>query len=546
MAGTHTYRRGIGPLGLMLSAISAMIGSGFLFSSLYVGRIAGPAAIVAWLAGGILVILVALTYAELTTMLPITGGSTRFPQLTHGTFISLFFGWISWFCLMTAPAIETQALLQYAANNWPELMNKVGNHVTESLSPLGYGVATALMIAFSLINIYSIRLITRLNNFFSFFKIIIPIMTAVVLITVSYHPSNFHNPSIGGFLPTGWKGVFTALATGGILFAFNGFKQAVELAGETKNPSRSVLIGILGSLVIVLIIYLLLQIGFITALPLSSLNDGWSGLHFSGEAGPLAGLLQTVGSNWMAIILYIGALIATCAAGLVFMTSASRLLYGLSANKQLPKFLSQVTTRGIPAYSVLANFIVGMSFFMPFKGWLEMAEFMSSIIALSYVTGPVCCLALRYQLPNHKRSFKLPFVKVWAFIAFYVCTLIVYWTGWHTVKKLGVALTISVALFIVYRIFSKRPRSVHMNWRASIWLWPYLICLTLVSCYGSYGGGSNDITFGWDFVIIAAFSAISLYLSVKYRARDTHVKNTLEKLQAEIDTGTPEDVPDED
>jgi amino acid transporter len=291
---------------------------------------------------------------------------------------------------------------------------------------------------------------------------------------------------------------------------------------------------------------LLLQIGFITALDTGSLQLGWKHLHFSGEAGPLAGLLQDVGANWMAIVLYAGALIATCAAGLVFMTSASRLLYGLSANKQLPKFLTKVNKRGIPAYSVWINFIVGLSFFMPFKGWLEMAEFMSSIIALSYVTGPVCCLALRYQLPNQVRNFRLPLVKLWAFIAFYVCTLIVYWTGWHTVKKLGIALIISVALFIVYRIFSKRPRSVHMNWRASIWLWPYLICLTLVSYFGNYGGGTNAITFGWDFVIIALFSIVSLYLAVKYRARDTHVKNTLERMQSEIDTGTPEDVPDED
>lgn len=546
MAGGHFYRRGIGPIGLMMSAISAMIGSGFLFSSLYVGRLAGPAGTIAWLAGGILVILVALTYAELTTMLPVTGGSTRFPQLTHGTFISLFFGWISWFCLMTAPAIETQALLQYAANNWPQLMDSVGGHTVETMTPLGYVVATGLMIMFSLINVYSIQLITRLNNFFSFFKIIIPIMTAVVLIVVSYHPENFHNPVHGGFLPMGWKGVFTALATGGILFAFNGFKQAVELAGETKNPNRSVLIGILGSLVLVLIIYLLLQIGFITALPKFSLNHGWQDLHFSGDAGPLAGLLQTVGSHWMSIVLYAGALISTCAAGLVFMTSAARLLYGLSANRQLPKFLSIVNDRGIPAYSVLVNFIVGMTFFLPFKGWLEMAEFMSSIIALSYVTGPVCCLALRYQLPDHARAFKLPFVKIWAFVAFYVCTLIVYWTGWHTVKKLGIALALSLVLFITYRIFSSRPRGIHMNWRASTWLWPYLACLSLVSYYGNFGGGTNDIPFGLDFVVIAAFSAVSLYLSVKYRARDIHVKNTLERLEAEIATGSPEDVPDED
>ena len=343
--GIHSYKRGIGPIGLMMSAISAMIGSGWLFSALYVGRIAGPASILAWVIGGILVMIIALAYAEITTMLPITGGSTRFPQLTHGTFVSLFFGWITWFNLMTAPAIEVQAMLQYAANYWPFLLNHHNSklyalrnlHSLNSLSPWGYAIATILMMGISIINIYSIRLITRLNNIFSFWKLVIPIMTAIVLMITVFHTHNFNNHAYGGFLPHGWKGVFIALATGGILFAFNGFKQAVELAGEASNPGRTVLIGIVGSLIIVLIIYLLLQISFIGVLGTSSLSKGWINLHFAGDAGPLAGLLMSLGITWMAILLYIDALIATSAAGLVYSTSASRTLYGLSTNRQLPK-----------------------------------------------------------------------------------------------------------------------------------------------------------------------------------------------------------------
>lgn len=544
MAAQHTYQRGIGPVGLMMSAISAMIGSGFLFSALYVGRIAGPAAILAWVLGGLLVIMVALTYAEITTMLPITGGSTRFPQLTHGTFNSLFFGWITWFAVMTAPAIETQALLQYAATYWPSLLKHSSS--TATLSGHGFIAALCLMMIFSVINIYSIRLITRINNWFSFWKIIIPAATAVTLLILAFQPHNFTNPVTGGFLPHGWKGVFTAVASGGIIFAFNGFKQAVELAGETKNPSRSVLIGIVGSLVVVLIVYLMLQAGFISALPASSLNNGWAHLHFNGDAGPLAGLLTYYHSHSMTIVLYIGAIISTAAAALVYSTSASRILYGMSTNRQLPKFLSEVNPHGMPSKAVLVNFIVGMSFFLPFHGWLAMAEFLSSIIALSYVTGPVCCLTLRYQLPNKERSFKLPLIKVWAFVAFYICTLIVYWTGWAIVSKLGLCLAFSLVLFIIYRIFSERPREIHMNWRASTWIWPYVIGLTLISHFGSYGGGTGKIPFGLDFAFIAILSLVSLYLAVRFRARDLHVKNTLERLEHEIKTGAPMDVPDED
>ena len=545
MNNTHAYKRRIGSIGLMMSAVSAMIGSGWLFSSLYVSRLAGPASILAWIFGGVLVVIVALTYAEIATMLPITGGSTRFPQLTHGTFVSLFFGWITWFNLMTAPATEVQAMIQYAANYWPDLIQQHGAGV-HGLCLKGYLIATLMMVGFSLINIYSIRFITHLNNIFSFWKLIVPIVTAIVLMVVAFHPHNFFNLQYGGFMPNGWKGVFAALATGGILFAFNGFKQAVELAGEAENPSRTVMVAILGSLSIVLVIYLLLQIGFIAALSPNSLSKGWLYLHFIGDAGPLAGLLMTLGIVWMAILLYIDALVATSAAGLVYSTSAARTLYGLSANRQLPKFLQEVNERGIPAKAVLINFIVSMTFFLPFQGWYAMAEFMSSIIALSYITGPICCLSLRYQLPDHKRVFRLPLVTICSFIGLYICTLIVYWTGWSVVSKLGISLLVSFMLFIIYRLFSERPRGIHMNWRASLWMWPYLIGLSIISCLGSYGGGRGKIHFGWDFLYLGILSFISLYLAVSFRASDKHVRDTLARFEEEVTTGIPSVVPDEE
>ena len=470
MNNAHTYKRRIGPIGLMMSAVSAMIGSGWLFSSLYVGRLAGLHPYLPGYSGH-------LSYdsgsnlSRNSNYVAYHRRQHALPSINARYVVSLFLGWITWFNLMTAPAIEVQAMIQYAANYWSTLIchHRAGMH---RLSPLGYVIATLMVVGFSLINIYSIHLIIRLNNIFSFWKLIIPVLTTIVLMAVAFHPHNFNNPHYGGFIPNEWKGgFFAALATGGILFAFNGFKQAVELAGETENPHRTVLIDILGSLIIVLF-YLLLQIGFIGALTPESLCKGWLFVHFIGDVGPLARLLMTFGVSWMAILLYVDAMIATSAAGLVYSTSSSRTLYGLSANRQLPKFLQEVNKRAIPAKAVFVNFIVGMRFFLPFHGcWYAMAEFMSSIIALSYITGPICCLSLRYQLPEGNRVFRLPLIIVWSFFSFYICTLIVYWAGWSVISKLGLSLFVSFMLFVVYRLFSKRPRGVHMNWRAATWIW---------------------------------------------------------------------------
>jgi amino acid transporter len=544
MGGLHAYKRGIGPIGLMFSAVSAMLGSGWLFSMLYVGQLAGPASIIAWLIGGALVFLIAFTYGELSTMVPITGGSARFPQLTHGTFISLFFGWITWFTLMTAPAIETQAMVQYMANYWPGLL--APHRTSFGLSLMGYVVATAAMLIFTLINIYSIRFITRMNNILSIWKIVVPVLTGLTLIVVAFHKSNFSNPQYHGFMPYGWHGVFMALASGGILFAFNGFKQIVELAGEAKNPKKTLLISIVGSLLIALAVYSLLQIAFVGALKPEQLAHGWINIHFSGDAGPLAGMLLAFGLNWMAVLLYATATAATGGAGLVYSTSAARILYGMSANRQLPMFLQEVTTKGVPARAVVVNFVLAMTFFLPFHGWLAMAQFMSSIIALSYITGPVCCLCLRYQLPDHERGIRLPFIKLWSYVAFLICTLVVYWTGWHVVSKLGLCVIASLILFTSYRLLAKRARAIHMHWRETLWLWPYLMGLSIISELGNFGGGQHVLRPEIAYLLLALLSGVSLYLAVKFRSNDAHVRYTMARYEEEAKSGVPMTVPDED
>jgi amino acid transporter len=259
----------MGPLGLTFSAVSAMIGSGWLFSSMMLTKSVGPMAILAWVFGAILVMMIAFTYAELSAMLPVTGGSARLPRLTHGTFVSLTFAWITWINLMTTAPIEVQAMLQYTSTYWPSLVHQHSHGLTKE----GLGLATLLMIFFCFLNAYSIRLVNRFNSILTVWKIGIALITAAVLIIYMFHAhqtSNFHNPALGGFNPFGWNSVFVAISTGGVLFAFNGYKQVVELAGETENPRKNVIRALIGSLTIVALIYVLLQVGFIGALPKAS------------------------------------------------------------------------------------------------------------------------------------------------------------------------------------------------------------------------------------------------------------------------------------
>ena len=174
-----------------------------------------------------------------------------------------------------------------------------------------------------------------------------------------------------------------------------------------------------------------------------------------------------------------------------------------------------------------------------------MAEFMSSIIALSFATGPICCLVMRYQLPKNDRAIRVPLVHIWCFIGLMTCSLIIYWGGWAVVSKIGIVLLSSVLAYFIYRACSTRPRGIKMHWRASTWLWPYLIGLTLISYFGNFGG-KKMLPHEIDTLLIAALCILTLFLAVFYRTGDHHVQKTMDRLQNEADTGVPSTIPDED
>lgn len=513
----YRYKRVIGAWTMLFSAVSAIIGSGWLFSGYYSSQMAGPAAMISWVIASILIIFIALPFAEVSSLLPLPGGSSHLPNITHGILVSVVFSWISWLTLAVLPAIEVQAVLQYASYFFPWLSSDPDS-VSTSLSMLGYLVALGLLFAFSVANIYSLRLVMRFNNAIAIWKIIIPVLAGLTLIILSFHAENFHQTA--GFMPAGWQGVFGAIATGGIIFAFNGFKNVVELAGEAKNPTRTIPFALIGSIFVCLLIYLLLQVAFIGAVPADALAHGWALMNFAKASSPLVTLLAMTGSVFILGVLYVDTLVAPMGAGLMYMTASSRTLQAMSQNRQVPQILKRVNSKGVPVTAILLNFALGFVFFFPFPGWKLMVDFISSLMAFSYVLGPVCLLALRYQLSDRPRTFKLPFGNLWSFVALYICTMIGYWTGWHVIFKLSFFIGFAVLFYLGYRCVSKEAQKIPLDFKSSIWMFIYFAGLTVVSYLGSFGGGTGQLKFGSDFIVLAILTAVSLFMATKFRVSD--------------------------
>jgi len=325
-------RRDIGIIGLLFTAIGSIIGSGWLFGALNAAEIAGPASIIAWAIGGVMIILIGLCYAELGTMFPISGGVVRFPHYSFGSFTSYTLGWITWVAAASTTSIEVEAALQYATNYIPWLQHLEGG--VPVLTVAGFFVAAGMLAVFSLINVIGIRWFARLNNALVWWKLVIILVVIITFLFTVFHKSDFTQATAGGFMPFGWSGVFTSIATAGIVFSYLGFRQGVELAGETHNPQRNVPIAIIGSVLITAGLYVALQVAFIGALPTKALSNGWShiGTSFTGGLsdiaaayGPLAALAGAMGISWLAILLYIDAFISPADTGLIYPTVTARI-----------------------------------------------------------------------------------------------------------------------------------------------------------------------------------------------------------------------------
>lgn len=491
----HRMKRTISTFGLLLTSLSAIIGSGWLFSAYYTSTLAGPASLLAWVIGGIFILIIAFVFAEVSSMLPISGASTRIPQLTHGPLVSFAFVWIIWLSYVSIMAIEVQSVLQYASYYFPSLTFSQGG-----LTHQGLIAAAFLMFLISFLNTYSVRWLIRANSFLTTMKVTILILIGLVILFSSRYAFSPLHPGHSAFLPMGIHGVFGALVSGGILFAFNGFKQAAELAGEAKNPKRSVPLAILGSVLISLGLFLLLQVGFLNSLSASDLIHGFQNLNLPMPQSPLASILFQNNQSFFMPLLYVGAIVAPLAAGLMYCSAASRSLYGMAKNGHAPAFLTKLSAQHHPINAVFINFILGLFLFFPLPGWNNMVAFMSSLLAVTYAIGPLSLAALRHQLPHQHRPLRLPLGKFWAFIGFYICTLLTYWSGWETLWKMVTALAIGFVIFAIYshsKKYQKSKRHPHhdtskslhtLHIQGAVWLWFYLIGLTIFSYLGNFGG----------------------------------------------------------
>lgn len=530
--------RGVGFWGLLWSSEGSLIGSGWLFGALTAATIAGPSALIAWGLATVIMLILALVHAELGGLFPVTGGTSRFPHYAFGSLAGGTFGWFSFIQAATVAPIEVLAVIQYASSyGWAKSW-----YNGTSLHGPGIPIAIGLLAVAVIINIFGVRWFARVNNTFTLWKVFVPVLAIIVLLVNHPHWGNF-TAGGGFFVHQGGlvKNILIAVPLGGIVFSLLGFEQAVQLAGEARRP-KDVPRAVIVSLLLGGALYILIQVAFIAALEPSVLAHAgtWTNLGPTDNnatvqalnSAPFYTVAKIGGLAWLAVILRLDSSISPGGTALIYLTSTSRLLFGLSRNGYLPKALETTTRRRVPAFAIILSGIIGVIFLLPFPSWNKLVGVVTDASVMMYAGAPLAMGALRRQKPHLPRLYSLPGGEIFAPLGFVCASLIVYWTGWSIYSTLMITVLIGYLLMMVSAALSLNEEIPGIDWRSGFFVFPYMIGMGIISFFGQFGhggildgvgvfknvlvGGSSHIPFFWDLAIVAAFALAIYYLAMHF------------------------------
>jgi len=528
-------KRHVGIWGLMWASEGSIIGSGWLFGALGAVGVAGPSALIGWAIASVVIMVIALVHAELGGLFPVTGGTSRFPHYAFGSVAGGVFGWFSYIQAAAVAPIEVSAALQYLASaHWARhLFN--GNKGVITDYP-GLIVAAALMIFFAAVNLIGIEWLNRANTSITTWKVLFPIFAIIVLLFTHFHSSNFS--ANGGFFihGQGFKAIVNTFPVG-VIFALLGFEQAVQLGGESANPKRDLPRAVIGSVLIGAVIYLLAQLAFIGALdPKTVAQAGtWQKLGQipALKTGPFYTVARLASLGWLAWLLRADAVISPGGTGLIYLTSSSRIGFGLSKNGYVPTAFEKTDRRKVPVIGILVAAAIGMLFLLPFPSWNSLVNVVTSASVMMYAAAPLALGALRRQKPGLARVYTLPGGDAAAILAFFLANCIIYYAGWQTYTTLMFILLVGMVLIIVSYVLRLNPNRPELDWEALIWILPYLVGLGVISFFGGFGngpmfnglygfshtwiGGDGKLGIGWDNLVLLGFSVVIYFLAMQYR-----------------------------
>lgn len=442
MAGASSssgLRKVLGPFDLVLIGVGAIVGTGIFVLTGTGAVTAGPALTISFIVAALACAFAALCYAEFASSVPVAGSIYTYSYATLGEIVAWMIGWdlvLEYGLASSAVSVGWSGYLQ-------SLLTGFGIHLPVELSAAPGSIPNvetwfnlpALLVMMFLTAILSMGMkkSARLNN------IMVAIKIAVVVMFIFVGSKHVQPENWKPFAPFGVSGIFSAAAL--VFFAFIGFDAVSSAAEEVKNPAKDLPIGIIGSLAVCTVLYVVVSLIMTGIVPYQD---------FLGVDHPVSLALQRANENWVSYFVDLGAILGMTTVILVMLYGQTRIIFAMSRDGLLPARLSSVHKGyGTPFFT---TWIVGLVFgaisaVIPLNVLAELIN-MGTLAAFCLIA--VAVLVLRKTRPDLPRAFKCPGVPVVPVLAIIFCVTLMCFLRPETWMAFGVWLVIGLFVYFIY------------------------------------------------------------------------------------------------
>jgi basic amino acid/polyamine antiporter, APA family len=462
VAEQHDLKRALGPVHLIALGIGAIIGAGiFVLTGHAAASYAGSGVVISFAIAGAGCLFAGLCYAEYAAMIPVAGSAYTYTYATMGRFLAWIIGW--------------NLVLEYLAAGSTVAVGWSGYFGDFMAKQLGFPVPAAFasapfklegfhhlvatgtyfnLPAVALVALVTFVLIVGVNMSANFNNLMVAIKLCIVLVVIfvgfsHINPAN-HIPLIpentGTFGQFGWTGVFRA--TGVIFFAYIGFDAVSVAAQEARNPQRDVPLGILGSLLICTVLYMLMSWVVTGIAPYATLN----------VAHPVSQAIEAIPqTSWLAPYVNVGAVVGLASVVLVLLLGQSRIFYAMAKDGMIPPLFADIHPRFKTPWR--GSLITG-AFCALGAGVLPLdvlGELVSIGTLLAFVIVCVGVMVLRVARPKVKRPFRAPLIWIVGPLGIFMCLFMMAFLPIDTWIRLGVWTVIGLLIYAAYSSRHAKP-----------------------------------------------------------------------------------------
>ena len=470
--GEGTLKRTLGPWALVALGIGAIIGAGlFVRTADAIADRAGPSVVLAFVVAGLGCAFAGLCYAEFASMIPVAGSAYTYSYATMGELVAWIIGWDLVLEYAVGAATVAIAWTEYANRVLEWFGMKIPYQWTHGPFESAEGVAGMMNLpAVFILAMLTLLLIRGTQESALVNGIIVVIKVSIVLMVIAIgwgyinpanhtpfipEPTLYTSPTTG--VTHSYGGIMGILGAAGVVFfAYIGFDAVSTAAQEAKNPKRDMPIGILGSLVICTILYVLFAYVLSGVAPVSDFRDPTKG----GEAS-VAYAISTYmpGYEWLSRAVTVAILAGFSSVILVMLLGQSRVFYSMSHDGLVPKVFSDVHPKYRTPWKSNWLFFVFTAAFAAFVPGDIVGEMTSIGTLFAFILVSAGVWIMRVKRPDLERGFRVPMLPVVSLLGIFVCAAMIYGLGWTNWLRLAGWLAIGFLFYFTYGIRHSRLRN---------------------------------------------------------------------------------------